>query len=76
LTASGSLALRTVAPPTRGREVEVDSLTGCNGLKTDMPCIANLSGIGGEPLTSFRQSLLDPVPRRTAHNIVTIQRCF
>src|SRR5580704_2555991 len=27
LTASGSLALRTVAPPTRGREDEVDSLT-------------------------------------------------
>ncbi len=28
LTASGSFAIRTVAPPTRGREDEVDSLTG------------------------------------------------
>ena len=31
-TASGSLALRTVAPPTRRRDEEVDSLTVIRGV--------------------------------------------
>src|SRR5437879_12149110 len=85
LTASGSFALRTVAPPTRGREDEGDSLTG---IKNELDkCVAlqakfrRLFGCkGGGVRSNPPQGIFYGIPhadtRSAADYVVAVERSF